>query len=256
MANTVYIPVRDDHKLHGELTVPAEARFVRSLKDLLIIMVHGFPGHSDGHDQLYKDFSFLLEDKGYHSLKLDYTGCGKSDGNHEDFTLSQARADLKATLDWAQKKGYERFMFIGEGLGAVLPLTDHNDLASCFILLWPILDLKHAARHIFDADNIDAQWKQAGYLVHDNQRVNVSLVNELEHGDISEALRNVNKPIIVMHGAQDEVAPIDKLDMLREHTQSRRIEITSFQDGAHGLPKLNHRKAMHYHIMQFIEKYS
>jgi pimeloyl-ACP methyl ester carboxylesterase len=251
MANTVYIPVSGDHKLHGTHNVPAE-----SLKDLLIIMVHGFPGDAQCHNDLYKDFGFLLEDKGYHSLAIDYTGCGKSDGNHEDFTLSQARKDLNATIEWAKNKNYERFMFIGEGLGAVLPLTDHNDDAACFILLWPILDLHDAALTVFDSDNIDAQWKKAGYFVHDNQRVSISLVNELEHGDIAESLSKVSKPIIVMHGAQDQSAPIDRLDLLREHTQSRRIEITSFQDGTHGLPQLNHRKAMHYHILQFIEKYS
>lgn len=59
-----------------------------------------------------------------------------------------------------------------------------------------------------------------------------------------------------MHGAQDKVSPIEQLDMFRACAGHRRVEITSFQDGTHGLPQENHRKSMFFHIRQFIEKYT
>jgi len=226
------------------------------LNHLLIFMVHGFPGNKDGQGDVFNDLAFLLKDKGFHSLSIDLRGCGESDGLQEKFTLSTARADLQATLEWAKSQGYERFIFIGEGLGAILPLMDLNDEVVCFILLWPILDLSYTAKVIFNAEEIKDESKKAGYIVKDKNRIGIPFVDELQKTDITHILQEVDRPLLVMHGAADKVAPIDRLDYLRGYVKSRRVEITSFQDGTHGLPALNHRKAMHFHILQFIEKYA
>ena len=63
-------------------------------------------------------------------------------------------------------------------------------------------------------------------------------------------------PTLILQGVRDEITPIETLDLARGHIRSKRLEITTFHDGEHGLHKLNHRKSMFFHITQFIEKFA
>ena len=89
----------------------------------------------------------------------------------------------------------------------------------------------------------------------DKSRIGISLIEQLDSTTVESQLQSLDKPILIMHGSLDKRSPIEQLEMVREHVKSPRIEITSFQDGEHGLHQNNHRKPMHFHIDQFIEKY-
>lgn len=255
MAEHIKIYTDDNQALSGSITY-AGASVAAGLEQSLVIMVHGFPGNKESHDNVFSDLSSSLKKNGYSSLSFDCRGCGKSGGTQEDYSLSSARRDIAATIRWARMKGYQKFIFIGEGLGAILPLMDFDDLSSCFVMLWPILDLPHYAQTMFDSKNIEEQWKKAGYIIHEDTRVGTEFIYELENTSLVSTLQKVTKPTLVMHGVKDEVAPIEKLDVLRSRIGSRRVEITSFEGGIHGLPQENHRQSMIYHVLQFIEKYA
>lgn len=223
---------------------------------LLIIMVHGFPGHKNGHDALYSQLQTQLTAKGFHSINFDFRGCGESDGAHEDFEFKVARADLESVVNWAKKLGYERFMVVAEGLGAPLALKYLSKDSIAFVLLWPMLDLQHIAQSIFEGDKTDPEWDKAGYKIVHDHKISMKFINELKAIHLDETLKTLGKPLLVMHGAQDSISPIEQVEMLREAARHRRVEITSFHDGTHGLPQTNHRKTMMFHIFQFLEKYA
>jgi uncharacterized protein len=210
----------------------------------LVIMLHSLPGDRNTQNNLFHDLEFLLRDKGYHTLRFDFYGCGTSGGRPQDFTLEGARQDLGSVLDWARAAGYRSFVTVGEGLGAAIGLMETPADVACQVLLWPFIDLGRIAR------NIAASGKG------DQPEIGAPLAAEMRAWETIEVLKAVKTPLLVMHGAQDERSPIDQLDLLRAHLGARRLEITSFQDGTHGLPKLNHRKTVYFHITQFIEKYT
>lgn len=255
MFKTIEILAEDDDYLRCRHTKPEKDEMV-GLDHLLIIMLHGFPGNKDGQSDVFNDLSFLLKDKGFHCLSVDLRGCGESDGRQEDFTIEHARTDLKVILEWAKDQGYKKFMFVGEGLGATIPLMDPAEEVLTYVMLWPVLDFSYTAKTVFKADEIKDEWKKAGYILREKDRIGLDFLKELCEIDVEEMLSHVTRPLLVMHGAADKVSPIDRLDYLRGYVNSKRVEITTFQDGTHGLPALNHRKAMHFHILQFIEKYA
>ncbi len=255
MAKTIQILAGENQYIHGVYSKPSETS-LESREHLLIVMVHGFPGNKDAHENVFKDFNHLISDKGYHTLCFDFRGCGESDGRQEDFTLESASEDFQNILGWAKDHDYTRFIFVCEGLGAPLTFMNAPEDALCFITLWPMLDLPRFAENTFKSKNIEDEWKKAGYALIGNDRIGIPFIEELEKTEITGVISKMNRPILVMHGAQDEVSPIDQLDIIRRHTNARRVEITSFHDGTHGLPQVNHRKTMFYHIMQFIEKYT
>ena len=146
-------------------------------------------------------------------------------------------------------------MYVGEGLGAAISLINQDENMACMALLWPVLDFKHLVQKVFEIEEIEDQWKKAGYMVYGENRVSVDLIEELTKPDIVSALEHTDIPLLIMHGSDDSTAPIDRLDLIRGHAKSRRIEITSFQNGKHGLPDQEHRSMMRYHLLQFILKY-
>jgi len=255
MPKPIQILSGESQYIHGLHSKPSEES-LENVDQPLVIMIHGFPGNKDSHDSVFQNLEQIIGEKNYHTLRFDFRGCGESDGREEDFTLESASEDIGSVLDWAKDQDYTRFIFICEGLGAPVTFMNAPEQGICYILLWPMLDMPHIAKTIFKADEIEDEWKKAGYALIDENRVGIPLIEQLEKADISGPISDLNRPVLVMHGAQDEISPINQLDTLRAHASSRRIEITSFQDGTHGLTQANHRKTMFYHIMQFIEKYT
>lgn len=255
MSKTVQILAGDNQYIQAEHVRPVEDS-LESKDRLLIIMVHGFPGNKTAHDNVFGDLIHLISDKEYHSLRFDFRGCGESDGREEDFSLKGAADDLKNICGWAKDQGYERFIFIGEGLGAALSLLEIPKQALCYVFLWPMLELPRIAKFAFKADDIPDEWQKEGYGTIDDHRIGLSFIEELKETDILPILRGFEKPLMIMHGVKDQVSPVQQLEIVRAHVKARRVEITTFHDGTHGLPQVNHRKTMFYHIMQFIEKYT
>ncbi len=219
----------------------------------LIIMAHDFPGHKSGNNDLYADLEFIFTKKGHHTLRFDFRGCGGSDGKQEDFTLERACEDFQSVRAWAKNAGYKNFAYIGEGLGATIAFMNVEKDVNVILVLWPILDTHHFGQTAFNAKGASLK---DGYIELNGHKISTHLIDELEKIDLYYALKEASMPTMIFHGVEDKKIPIEQLDIIRKNLKSRRIEITSFQDGGEGLQKLNHRKAIFYQAQQFIEKYA
>jgi len=241
------------YKVHNR---PLSKNKTQKIDHPLIIMAHDFPGHKSGNNNLYADLEFLFSKKGYHTLRFDFRGCGESDGRQEDFTLERACQDFQYVRYWAQQKGYKNFAYIGEGLGATVSLMNINNDVKVLLVLWPVVDLQQFGQTVFNVQS-DSQVKlKNGFMEMEGYKISRHFINEMECTNILSALKEVKMPTMVFHGVQDQKIPIEQLDLIRKHVQSRRIEITSFQDGTEGLQKLNHRRAIFDQAQQFVEKYA
>ncbi len=257
MAKKIQIQAGGDQQISALYSSPSEKQdHDEDHEPMLILMAHGFPGHKTGNNDLYGDLEFILAEKNYDTMRFDFRGCGDSDGLAEDFTFGRACEDFKYVLYWATQKGYKRFMFIGESIGATIALMNITLNLNAVIFLWPVLDLKGYYKQHFADVKLDSDASTRGYIEQDEQKYGLDFIKELKEEDIKPILRELNVPTLIMHGAEDEVVPLEHLDLAREYVRSKRIEITTFHDGKHGLQKLNHRKMMFYHVTQFVEKYS
>ncbi len=219
-------------------------------------MIHGFPGQSAGQSNLYGDMEFVLADKGYHALRFDFRGCGQSDGDQANFTCKKAGEDINAVLNWAQEQGYERFIYMSEGLGttiAIMNMPPSKLIGQ--IMLWPGLNLPYLAKSLFKANDITPEDEKTGYVRINDNKIGVPFIKELQTIKFGNFMRDVTMPVLIMQGAQDRLFPVEQIDLARKHMSPKRIDITTFQDGDHGLLASNHRKMMIFHIGQFLQKY-
>lgn len=220
----------------------------------LVLMSHGFPGHKSSNNDFFSDLEHTLAKHGHDTLRFDYRGCGESDGREENFTIESACDDYQHVLNWCQRDGYSHFIVVGEGLGATLAIMNMGLNVKALVMLWPILDPKIYFRHYISKAEMDPNGKPFAQL--DSHSIGVDFMREIEDLDIIQHLKEVCCPSLIMHGADDEIVPLAQLELARGFIPARRIEITVFHDGVHGLPLLSHRRAMLYHIQQFVQKYA
>ena len=64
MTQKIQIIAGQDQHL-GALYRPCDDKNLPDRSELLIVMVHGFPGHKASNNDLYGDLEFLLADKGF-----------------------------------------------------------------------------------------------------------------------------------------------------------------------------------------------
>lgn len=254
MADKIQIDAGNDQSITALHSKPKEESTNR-LRKTLIIMSHGFPGNKSQNKDIFGDIESILLDRGYHSVRFDYRGCGESDGKEEDFTIGSACEDFQTILYWAKTKHYKRFIYIGEGLGGTLSIMNLGLDVVALSLFWPVLDTDLYRKSYFQIDKVSKDEMKRGYVEHNKNRIGVAFLKELKTTDISYALHDVRTPTLIMHGARDKNIPINQLDLARSQMNAKRIEITSFHDGGSGLPEQNHRKSIMFQLQQFIEKY-
>ncbi len=203
----------------------------------LVLMVHGFPGHRDAHDNLFGDFEALFNQYGLHTLRFDFRGCGHSEGKKDDFTIESAQHDLNLVLTWAEHQAFESVILIGEGLGAHICLHSASPMIRMLMLFWPVTDLKLYAGG------------PAGTLLPEKLKAEIAGMGE-------PAFDDLRIPVLIQYGAQDKTVLPEHTDLLKDRLSARRLDITSYQDGAEGLTDPRHRKMIFFHIGQFLEKYA
>ena len=219
----------------------------------LVIMAHDFPGSKESHNDFFGDLEFLFTNLGYQTLRFDFRGCGQSQGQESNFLVSTAKEDFQAVLQWGKNQGFKNLIFVGEGIGAAICLSNVTSSAIpvlCSLLFWPALDLRSlAAERFSNSANQDRRVFSWGY------DINHSLVEELQKSDMQAVLSSVKHPLLVQMGSEDKIVSSEHLEFLKEHSKAQRIDITSYQQGNYGLTDNKHRKMIFFHAGQFAERY-
>ena len=255
MNKKIDIIVGEGQRISALLSTP-EDESVDKEDATLIIMSHNFPGHKASNNDLFGDVEYALYNRGHHTLRFDYRGCGESDGKEQDFNIASACEDFKEVIFWGKANGYKQFGFIGEGLGASICIMNTDVYVRFMVLISPVLDLKTYAENTYDLLSCDLEpAKKKGFLEHEGHKINYHFLNECRLNDLAAAMNEMKMPVLIFHGAEDKVIPIKQLDLAREEMRSRRIEVTTFHNGGYGLKSLTHRKMLFYHTQQFVEKY-
>lgn len=258
MVSNVHISVGKYDWIHASYSQgdKGAAEFSHS-KKVLVVLIHGFPNRDlHSHNNLFALLQDKLAKENLDSLSFDFRGCGKSDGKAVDFNFQTAREDLRAIYSWAKESGYHSLVIIAEGFGASAAIIELPSECKALVLLWPMLDPNHTYLHEHINRCKDPNVKQKGYIEIEKQKIGLTFLKQLETCDLTQYIDAINIPILIHHGLLDDVIPIEQLALIREHViNSKRIEITTYDTGAHGLLAPNERETMFYHIKQFLLKY-
>jgi dienelactone hydrolase len=218
----------------------------------LLIFAHGFKGFKDwGHWYRLADCFALA---GYAFLKFDYSMNGLRPGDQgvysdlEAFgrnTFSQELGDWQRMLDWVSKHGEEYRLrthsigIIGHSRsGPIVLLTAARDSRVGCVLTWGSVS---RLGYAWGDSALLKYWKQEGVIHSRNARTGqdmplyYSLYEDLQQHrsaySLPEALAGFTKPVLLVHGLEDEPVPPDSSRELHQWMSHAKLEL---------LPGANH----------------
>lgn len=223
----------------------------------LVIMVHGFPGTREGPEGVFTDLKAALNKRDFDTLLFDFRGCGESDGEMYDLNFASVRDDMKAVLEWGRAAGYSRFFLIGEGLGALFSLLNRpaEDVRG-LVYLWPVFDPRPTyLKTVFDlADSFDKV--KHPYIADKTDRYGWPFLADLKAVRAPLIIKGIDRPLLVQHGQKDKLISSVQLELLRRYAQNaKRIEVTTYENGGHGLSNKMERKTLIHHTVQFLSRF-
>jgi len=210
--------------------------------DKTIVFVHGFKGFKDwgfgpylGEFFANKGFfviTFNFSHNGVGENKTEFTELGKFAKN----TFSREVRELNEIIsafrnDFFEIKGNTPLGVIGHSRGGAIVLltaSKRNDVDA--IVTWAAISKldRYSKRQ-------NQEWRKKGFFEILNTRTNqmmrldVGLLDDIENNstsslNIEKALKNLNKPLLIVHGEQDLAVPIVEAEQLYDWSDKSQTE--------------------------------
>lgn len=171
-----------------------------------VILCHGMESNKDS-DKLVL-LSQELASRGLLALRFDFA-CAGAAGKFEEITYSGEVEDLQAAFAFAHDRDTERIAVLGSSMGGTVALlfaAQHTGVAAVVTIAAPVHPERFASRLLTPAQV--QEWRETGYTFYHGQRINVSLLDDLEKINVPEAAQKISCPVFILHGDRDEVVPV------------------------------------------------
>lgn len=240
--------------------------------------------------QNWQAYASRMAGQGYASFSFDFTGHGKSGGIRSTVDLSVWAYNLRDSLNYLARRGYERFAVIGFGHGgsAGLLAAAHDDRIACLVVLATPVSLipPLSERIVYSAAVLASKIKQkvrrkpftlsrlqeledlemlsdesanTEYLARPDLRAYYEAVPipECLHSvwmDITRSAGRVSAPVLIMHGAKDRVIEEKQSQTLaRLLPLHKHIEV--MRESGHALHLDVEREEVYKQIARWVKRY-
>lgn len=175
------------------------------------ILLHGLSTNSRWCD----DIAWFLAGEGIASVRFDFAGTGFSTGAQEHMTVGSEVINTIDIIDYVKSLDFtdtDNIFLVGKSMGgvdAVLASQLRSSDIRAMCLWYPGFGIGDAVRHgfllgeTFDTENLPQTLTAAGYTY------GQKFLEEAGKLDCTEACRSYNRPVMILHGDQDFVAPIE-----------------------------------------------
>jgi len=198
--------------LSGVLHLP---EIVHHRKVPLIVLLHGFVGSKVGEHRLFVKAARYYTEKGYAVFRFDFSGCGESDGDYADVTVTKQLSEVQTVLNYVSmlpEIDANNIMLIGHSLGgAVASLTAAKDRRIRKLILWsPVGEPYNDIAGILGESAMETAAVN-GVVDYHGFYVSQAFLADLKNHHPLEAIRSYQKAALIIHAQQDK-------DIPKEHT--------------------------------------
>ena len=211
MSQPVSIPA-NNLQLSGVLHLPEQSK---QEKFPLIILLHGFVGSKVGEHRLFVKAARYFTEHGYAVFRFDFSGCGESDGDYADVTVTKQLQEVEEVLDYVttiKAVDVNNIILIGHSLGgAVAALTAAQNRRIRKLLLWsPVGNPYQDIAQILGEDALEIA-RTDGRVDYQGFYVSQAFLQDLKNHHPLESIRSYEGDAFVIHAKEDE-------DIPKEHT--------------------------------------
>ncbi len=219
----------DGLKLAAALDLPE-----RNGKLKFIVACHGLFSTKDSDK--WRSLGHRLTGAGYGLLRLDFRGCGESEGSIEETTVSGRLEDLSSALDYVNN--HPAFSppigLVGSSLGGLLVMAEasaNNGIGALAAMATPAL--------ITASPEIASSLKEIGYYQYPEFRMGKGFWEDGGKYSLATMASSISCPTLLIHGEKDEQVPLVSAPTLFDCLKGdKKLEVIAggdhrFSDPAH-----------------------
>lgn len=199
----------DGIRLNAYLDMPAG----NPAKCPLVIVIHGFTGHSE--ERHITAAARTFNELGYAALRVDMYGHGKSDGAFRDHNLYKWLNNAMTVIDYARKLDFVTDLYLcghsQGGMTVMLAAALKHDVIKGILPLSPATMIPELARRgellglKFDPEHIPDELE-----AWDGRRLGGNYARVAQTIHVEEAVARYHGPVLLVHGDADEAVPLEE----------------------------------------------
>jgi len=203
-----------------------------------IVFLPGYMSDMQGGKALALDDWAAREERAL--LRLDYAGCGESEGDFEDGTLASWRDDARLVIESISSEG--PLVLVGSSMGGWLALLLAPDLGARIVGLVGIAAAPDFTEWGFDAEQ-KATMRREGRLVEPTPYGDQPSVTTLEFWESGESLHvldgpiEIHCPVRLLQGQADRDVPWQTALQIGTKLRSADVQTILVKDGDHRLSR-------------------
>lgn len=249
----------DDYLLSGVFHFPQGKN---NYKRPAIIFVHGFVGSKVGEHRLFVKAARYFSSRGYIVFRFDFSGCGESDGDYQDVTLTKQIKELQHAIHYVAQAPYvdrENITVIGHSLGGAVssltvPLQD--DIQK--LVLWSPVAKPYENIKAITGENAVQESFTNGIYDYQGFHLSSRFFQDLKKHDPLQAIQKFNGYFLLIHADEDEDVPKEN-GWLYYHSVNQRKTIHFIKESDHTFSSYsfeNELFAATYAWLQQFEKFT
>lgn len=201
----------------------------------LVIICHGFSGNC--RTPFMNDLSESMVAQGMATLRFDFNGHGRSDGEFKDMTVLNEIEDLKDVIAWARQQPWVRdISLVGHSQGGVVVSMVSGELGDRIVKAEVLL----AAAAVLRDDALRGNTMGAVYNPWDFKGDYIELPHSPEAGalllgknyvetalrlPIYETAANYDGPALIVQGTHDQIVPYTYAERYNEKIRGSELKL-------------------------------
>jgi putative redox protein len=183
----------------------------------LVIVCHGFTGTKEGGGRAL-EMGDALAGKGFSTLLFDFAGCGESEGNWADLTLSGQVSDLEATVNWGRSADFNRIILTGRSFGGSTVLAyaaGDPDLAA--VCTWAAVARLEPLFNRFIGNRLEGPAEEILAIAGEEGMLELKrkfFIDLKSYNIPSCAAKITPRKLLVIHGSADEAVPCSDAELI------------------------------------------
>lgn len=260
---------KDGIILRGVVNTPDD--FNPSKKYPTAIFYHGFGGDRNGSAWFRGQNSQYLTDRGYITVRFDFSGTNESDGDFYDMTVSREEEEAIMIYDFTKLRQFvdrDRIYLVGHSLGGVIstliapkvnpkaivllaPASDMNDLNYLKIIGINFLEEKSEEEIKLDKKEILKKAHDLAAVDIGGEKLNIGFLRDFLPKDIYGQASKYQGNVLIMRGTEDELVFNDSNEKLEKAYPNASYQ--QIEGADHSFENYDHRQIIFKKMYDFLE---
>ena len=233
--------------IRGVVNLPDEEK-----KYPVLIFFHGFTMDRIGLMRLHELFVRECVEQGIACVRFEFYGCGESDGNFNEMTLSTEMEDARAIWNWTLEQDFtdcEQVLLSGHSMGGLIAHVVAPELQPKGMLLWsPALTMYYQAclRGRLEGPT-ERGFDIAGL------ELSKEFIEEAKHMNFFDMSKGYEEPVCISWGTEDEVIPVDCAGRY-EVLYGDKCDLTLIEGAPHQYTSLKWKRELYDVSLEFLKR--